>query len=159
MAGPLLQTLQKVGFDDITFRCKSLANIGTVLTYTTDAGFVEKVAGNPDAVLTKAAGILMSNVTARGVASNITLGDDTGTSNEPRNFNANETPQSGVCRLLKHGIIETAQVSGVFGQGSGAYLGPNGIITTAVGVGATELIGHALTGARNGFVRIFVNIV
>lgn len=159
--GQLVQTLQKVGFDDITFRCKSVASEGTLLTYAAEVGFVEKVSGNPDPVLTKVAGVLMSNVVNRGVPSNLVdLGDDTGTTELPRNFNANQTPQSGVCRLLKQGIIETNQVdaSATFGQGSGVYIGANGLFTTAVGTGATELVGHALTAKRDGYVRVYVNI-
>lgn len=158
--GQLVQTLQKVGFDDTTFRCASVASEGTLLSYATEAGFVEKVSGSPDPVLTKVAGVLMSNVVNRGVPSNHMLGEDTGTTELPRNFNANQTPQSGMCRLLKQGIIETDQVdaSATFGQGSGVYIGDDGLFTTAVGTGASELVGHALTAKRDGYVRVYVNI-
>lgn len=158
----LKQTLQKVTTDDILFRAKNAALAGTLMTYSLDSdGFVEKISGNPDAVLTKVAGVLLINVENRSVPSNlVVLGEDTGTVDLPRNFNRNVTNTSGVVRLLRIGTTETDQVdaSVTFGQGSGVYLGADGKFTTAVGTGATERVGTALSGKRDGFVRVFVNI-
>lgn len=158
----LKQTLQKVTTDDILFRAKNAALAGTLMTYSlTDAGFVEKISGNPDAVLTKVAGVLLINVENRSVPSNLTvIGEDTGTVDLPRNFNRNVTNTSGVVRLLRIGTTETDQVDPAvtFGQGSGAYLGADGLLTTAEGTGATERVGTCLSEKRDGFVRVFVNI-
>jgi len=158
----LKQTLQKVTTDDILFRAENAAAAGTLMTYSvTNPGFVQKVSGNPDAVLDKVAGVLLINVEDRSIPSNLTLiGDDTGTIDLPRNFNRNLTNTSGVVRLLRIGTTETDQVdaSATFGQGSGVYIGANGLFTTAVGTGATERVGTALSEKRDGFVRVFVNI-
>lgn len=158
----LSQTLQKVTHDHVIFACKTVAPKGTLVTYSTDEGFVEKVSGNPDPVTTKAAGLLLQHVENVAVPSNlVVLGDDTGTIDFARNHNRNVTYVSGVCRLLVHGYTETDQVDAAvtFGQGSGLYLGANGLLTTALGTGATELVGHALSSKRaDGFVRVFINI-
>ena len=158
----LKQTLQKVTTDDILFRAKNAAVAGTLMTYALDAdGFVQKVSGNPDAVLDKVAGVLLINVENRSVPSHVvSLGQDTGTVDLPRNFNKNVTYTSGVVRLLRIGTCETDQVdaSATFGQGSGVFIGADGLFTTAVGTGATERVGTALSGKRDGYVRVFVNI-
>jgi hypothetical protein len=160
----LKQTLQKVTTDDILFRAKNAAAAGTLMTYVVDGtgdGYVQKVSGSPVADLDKVAGVLLINVEDRAIPSNLTLiGDDTGTVDLPRNFNRNVTYTSGVVRLLRIGTCETDQVDATaeFGQGSGVYLGANGLFTVASGTGATERVGTALTGKRDGFVRVFVNI-
>lgn len=161
------QTLEKVTHDHVIFACKTVAPRGTLLSYSlTQEGFVEKISGNPDVVLTKAAGLLMEAVeNGFGSPSNIDLGDDTGTISRARNHNRDVTYVSGVCRLLVHGYTETDQVdpASVFGQGSGLYIGANGLLTTTPlsvsGVGSAEKVGHALSSKRaDGFVRVFINI-
>ncbi len=158
----LKQTIQKVTTDDVLFRASNAAAAGTLMTYhLTSAGFVQKVSGNPDAVLDKVAGVLLINVEDVGIPSNLTLiGDDTGIVDRPRNFNRNVTNTSGVVRLLRIGTTETDQIDGAvtFGQGSGVYIGANGLFTTVLGTGATERVGTALSASRDGFVRVFVNI-
>lgn len=162
----LKQTLEKINHDHIIFRCKTVAAKGTLLSYSTiDDGFVEKISGSPSVLTTKAAGLLLINVVNRAVPSNLTvLGDDTGTVNLPRNFNRNETNVSGIVRLLVHGYTESDQLDPVatFGQGSGLFIGDNGLLTTAPltvsGVGTAQKVGHALSGKRDGFVRVFINI-
>jgi hypothetical protein len=158
----LKQTLQKVTTDDILFRAKNAAAAGTLMSYSTTAGYVEKISGSPVAGVTKAAGVLLINVEDRAIPSNLTLiGDDTGTVDLPRNFNRNVTYTSGVVRLLRIGTCETDQVdaSAAFGQGSGVYLGDDGLFTTTVPSGVTlERVGTALSGKRDDYVRVFVNI-
>ena len=161
----LKQTLQKVTTDDILFRADNAAAAGTLMTYhLTNAGFVEKISGAPDIILSKVAGVLLINVENVGIPSNLTLiGDDTGIVDRPRNFNRNVTNTSGVVRLLRIGTTETDQIDGsVFGQGSGVYLGSDGLFTTAPSANASgvlaERVGTALSGSRDGFVRVFVNI-
>ncbi len=164
--GALKQNIQKITHDDVLFRCANAAAEGTLLTYAIEdaqpkVGFVEKVSGNPDPVSVKVAGLLMINVEDRSIPLNlVAFGDDTGTIDLPQNRNRNVTNTSGVVRLLKVGMVETDQVDGsvTFAQGSGVFIGADGIVTTSEGTGATELVGHALTGVRDGFVRIFVNI-
>lgn len=171
----LAHTLQKVSHDHILFRSSNVAPLGTVMSYNlSNAGFVEKISGSPDSVLTIVAGIAMQNVVNRSVPSNLIapgasgapdiLGDDTGSITLPRNHNKNETYVSGVMRLLVRGYMETDQIdtTATFGQGSGIYIGDDGLVTTVdgsiSGVGANKLIGHAMTSVRDGHVRIFVNI-
>ena len=158
----LKQTLEKITHDHVIFRCKSVAAKGSLLSYAIgDAGFVEKIVGAPTTT-TKAAGLLLQNVENRAVPLNlVALGDDTGTVDLPRNFNRNVTNQSGVCRLLVHGFVETDQYStqggAEYGQGSGLYLGVDGLLTT-VAISGYEKVGHCLSGIRDNFVRVFINI-
>lgn len=164
--GALKHNLQKITHDDLLFRCANASAEGTLLTYAIEdgqpkVGFVEKVSGNPDPITQKVAGLLMINVEDRAIPSNLVqFGDDTGTVDLPQNRNRNVTNTSGVVRLLKVGMVETDQVDGAvtFAQGSGVYIGANGIVTTVDGTGATELVGHALTGVRDGYVRVFINV-
>ena len=167
--GALKQNLQKITHDDLLFRCANVAAEGTLLTYAIEDGqpktsFVEKVSGNPDPITQKVAGLLMINVENRATPSNlVAFGDDTGTVDLPQNRNRNVTNTSGVVRLLKVGMVETDQVdSSEFAQGSGIFIGSDGLVTTTPasvsGVGTAEKIGHALTGKRDGFVRVFLNI-
>ena len=159
----LKQTLEKITHDHVIFRCKSVAAKGSLLSYSiTDAGFVEKIVAAPIAGVTKAAGLALQNVENRSVPLNlVALGDDTGTVDLPRNFNRNVTNQSGVCRLLVHGYVETDQFSdqggAEYAQGSGLYLGNDGLLTSVAGSGY-EKVGHALSAIRDGFVRVFINI-
>lgn len=165
--GALKQNLQKITHDDLLFRCSTAAAEGTLLTYAISdgqpkVGFVEKVSGNADTVTQKVAGLLMINVENRATPLNlVAFGDDTGTVDLPQNRNRNVTNTSGVVRLLKIGMVETDQVDSnvTFAQGSGVYIGTAGIVTTAVGSGAGEKVGHALTTSRDGFVRIFLNVL
>lgn len=162
MAG-LKQTLEKVSHDHIIFRCKNVAAKGVLLTYSDTDGFVEKISGQPP-VGHKVAGLLLQNVENRAVPVDLAvIGDDVGTIDLPRNFNRNVTYVSGVCRLLVHGFTESDQVdSGEFGQGSGLYIGADGKLSTAssgTNLVEREKVGHALSGKRDGFVRVFINIV
>ena len=164
--GALKQNKQKITHDDLLFRCGNTAAEGTLLTYAIEdgqpkVGFVEKVSGAPDPITQKVAGLLMINVEDRAIPSNLVqFGDDTGTVDLPQNRNRNVTNTSGVVRLLKVGMIETDQIDGAvtFAQGSGVYIGSNGAVTTVDGTGASELVGHALTGVRDGYVRVFINV-
>lgn len=168
----LSQTLEKVSHDHILFRCNTVAAKGALLTYdTANDGFVKKNVGIP-AFDDKVAGLLMINVVNRSVPGGLiapgasggptVLGDDTGVINLPRNHNKNETYVSGVIRLLVHGYTESNQIStqggAVYGPGSGLYLGPDGELTS-VAVSGWELVGHCLSGLRDGYVRCFINIV
>lgn len=159
----LAQTLEKITHDHILFRCKNVAAKGTLLVYSSTAGYVEKISGQP-LDTHKCAGLLLQGVVNRSVPLNlVAIGDDTGTVDLPRNFNKNETYVSGVCRLLVHGFVESSEYDSTeFGQGSGVYLGADGKLSTAVS-GANlvlrEKVGHALSGKRDGFVRVFINIV
>lgn len=160
----LLQTLEKITHDHVLFRCKTVAAKGSVLSYAIgDAGKVEKIVGLP-VPTTKAAGLLLQDVENRSVPLNLAvIGDDTGTVDLPRNFNRNVTNVSGVCRLLVHGFVETDQYSTLgaptpeYGQGSGLYLGPDGLLTS-VATSGFEKVGHCLSGIRNSMIRVFINI-
>ncbi len=167
--GALKQNVQKITHDDVLFRCGNAASEGTLLTYAIEDGqpkvnFVEKISGAPDVVTTKVAGLLMINVEDRAIPSNlVAFGDDTGTIDLPQNRNRNVTNTSGVVRLLKVGMVESDQVdSSDFAQGSGVFIGSDGLLTTTPAVNASgqiaEKVGHALTGKRDGFVRVFLNI-
>ena len=155
----LQQTLEKVTHDDVLFRCSNVAAKSTIVTYTVgNPGFVEKLSGSPIGGVTKVAGLLLINVVNRALPSNLTvIGDDTGTTDLPKNHNKNETNVSGTVRILRIGTAECNQLTSgdEFGPGSGVYLGDDGLLTSAAG---NEQIGHALTGIRDGFVRVFVNV-
>ena len=154
----LKQTKQKTVHDCVEFRCKSVAAAGRLLTYAAEAGFVELISGAPDAVLTKVAGIALQNVENRGVPLDlVAIGQDTGLTDLPRNYNKNVTYQSGVVRLGVVGMFETDQVdTSTFGQGSGLYIGSDGKLSTAE---TGDKIGHALSAKRaDGFVKVWLNI-
>lgn len=154
----LKQTKQKTVHDCVEFRCKSVAAAGRLLSYAAEEGFVELISGAPDAVLTKVAGIALQNVENRGVPLDLLdLGQDTGLTDLPRNYNRNVTYQSGVVRLGVVGMFETDQVdASTIGQGSGLYIGSDGKLSS---VATGDKLGHALGSVRtDGFVKVWLNI-
>jgi len=153
---------RKVIADDLNFRCNNAASEGMVVCYSSTAGQVEK---STSADSKKVAGLLMTNVEARGMPLDLPLlGDDTGTADLPRNYNKNVTYVSGYVRMLKIGEVETDQiVSGdTPAAGSVAYIGAAGKLSTSIS-GATlihrAVVGHWL-GAKdsNSFAKVWINI-
>lgn len=150
---------QKITHDDINFRCNEVATAGRLVVYSSVAGQVALASAQPTD-LDVPAGLLLQNVVNRSVPGNLPgLGDDTGTTDLPRNLNRNQTNVSGVVRLLKIGETQTDQVDdSPIGAGSGLYVGTNGKLSS-ISASGRQKIGVAMGAAdSDGFVKVFINI-
>lgn len=150
-----LREHQKVVHDDINFACNNVAAAGTLVLYSGTE--VTKGSGMP-AVSARVAGVLLQDVVSGIHPSNVTLGDFTGTINQARNFQKNQTHVSGIVRLLKIGEYETNVIgSGTLAAGTPLYVDVNGTVTTTNA--GRQRIGHALSAKdTDGYAKIYINV-
>ncbi len=151
-----LNAHQKIVADDINYRLAAASERGVICTVASTAGQCEVIADPSGA---RVAGILMMDVVAKAVPSNLSQDAnlDTGTATEQSNKQKNETYEGGVVRLARKGELVTDQISGAVAAGDSLYVAASGQISATQAAGS-QAIGFALDAKdADGFVKLFLD--